>query len=148
MALLDGFRKPGVYRVVSDATTLLYLCLFAVLLFTPKSLLAVLGVPGSESADFLGRRAGMLMLGFAVLSFTGRNAAASTARQAIALAIGVSMAGLAVLSVREYVRGFAGPAILQAAGVEVLFAFVHLVLWASHRGQAHPNASAMEPQRP
>ncbi len=138
MALHDGFKKPGTYRIVSDATTLLYLCLFAVLLFAPQALLAGVGVAGSESAYFLGRRAGMLMLGFAVLTFTGRNATPSSARQAIALAVGISMAGLAVLSVREFLRGFAGPGILQAAAVEAVFSLVHLALWLSNREPAPP----------
>ena len=88
----------------------------------------------------------MLMLGFAILSFNGRNAPCSVARQAIALSIGISMAGLAMLSTFEYLRGFASKAILPAGAIESVLALVYFLLWLFHSKwtvsvTSHANAS-------
>lgn len=75
----------------------------------------------------------MLMLGFATLSFNGRNAPHSVARQAITLAIGISMAGLAFLSYFEYWRGFANKGILPPCIIESILAITYFLLWLSGR---------------
>jgi len=133
MTLLEISRKATTYRIVSYIATLLYLYLFSILLFAPQSLLKDIGVAGNESAYFLARRASMLMLGFAILSFNGRNASCSIARQAITLSISISMAGLAVLSYFEYLRGFAGKGILPAGAIESVLAVIYFILWLSNR---------------
>lgn len=130
MAIL---RSSKAYRIMSYITTLLYLFLFVSLLSDPHSFLQGLGIEGTESAYFLARRASMLMLGFAAVSFFGRNAPSSIARQAITLSIAVSMAGLCCMSSFEYARGFANSSILTPAIIELALAVVYFLLWLSNK---------------
>lgn len=136
MTLLELSRKPATYRIVSYAAALLYLYLFSLLLFAPQSFLMDIGVAGNESAYFLARRASMLMLGFAILTFSGRNAPSSPARQAIMLAVALSMGGMAGLSFFEYFRGFANGGILPAGAVETILAGVYGLIWLANRKPA------------
>ena len=126
-------RNAKTYRVVSYITTALYLYLFVFLLSDPHSFLQSVGIEGTESAYFLARRASMLMLGFAIVSFFGRNAPSSVARQAITLSIAISMAGLCGMSSFEYARGFANAGILTPAIVESVLAVMYFLLWLSNK---------------
>lgn len=130
MAILRGEKT---YRVMSYITVSLYVYLFVSLLFDPHSFLQSVGVEGTESAYFLARRASMLMLGFAIVSFFGRNAPNSIARQAIVLSIAISMAGLCCMSSFEYARGFSSSGILTPAIVELVLAVVYFLLWLSNK---------------
>ena len=138
MTLLDLSRKQSTYRILSYASALLYLYLFSLLLFAPQSFLRDIGIAGNGAAYFLARRASMLMLGFAILTFSGRNAPCSPARQAITLSVALSMAGMAGLSFFEYFRGFANGGILPAGAVETILACVYGLLWLANR---KPDAS-------
>lgn len=126
-------RSAKAYRFMSYVTTSLYLFLFVSLLSDPHSFFQGLGIEGTESAYFLARRASMLMLGFAVVSFFGRNAPSSVARQAITLSIAISMAGLCAMSCFEYARGFANSSILTPAIVEAILAATYFLLWLSNK---------------
>lgn len=78
--------------------------------------------------DFLARRAAMLFLGIAILSFLARDAPASILRNAIAIAFAVMLLGLAATGLYEYARGYAGPGIWIAIVTEVAFA---VAFWRS-----------------
>lgn len=127
------FEKAAAYTVVLWVAALLYFYLFVLLLFFPERFLADVGVAGNEAAFFVARRASMLMLGFAVLSFQARTARAPAARQAVTLSIAVNMAGFAILGCREYGRGFANAAILRVAVIECLLTTACFLLWLAAR---------------
>jgi hypothetical protein len=127
--ILKFFQKPATYTVVVCMTACLYLYLFVLLLLFPAKFLADIGVAGHESAFFLARRASMLMLGFAVLSFQATKVRCLTTRQVVAASIAVNMAGFAVLSCTEYGRGFANAGILPPAVIESLLTVSCILLW-------------------
>jgi hypothetical protein len=131
--MLTIFKNKNTFKFLSYATALLYFTLFLMLLVFPNYFLNDVGLNSSDSAHFLSRRASMLMLGFSVLSFFGRNAPHSTARQAIVLSIAVSMAGLATLGIFEFARGFVSAAILQPVSVESILAIAYLLFWLASR---------------
>lgn len=125
--------RPGTYRALTTLTALLYLYLFATLLFTPQSFLDGLGIAGTAATAFLSRRCATLMLGFATLLLAGRKAPPSAARQAILLAVGICMAGLALTGVVGYGRGTVKADFLLAAAVESVLAASFLLLWFANR---------------
>jgi hypothetical protein len=121
------------YKVVVCTAACLYLYLFVLLLFFPAKSLSDVGVAGHESAFFLARRASMLMLGFAVLSFQATKIRCLVTRQVVAVSIAVNMAGFAALSYTEYGRGFANAGILKPAVIESLLTAFCLLLWLGGR---------------
>jgi len=133
-------QKVKPFKVISCLTAALYTYLFFILLCAPNSLLKSVGVAGNESAFFLARRASMLMLGFAVLTFGVRNSPSSITRQAISISISVCMAGLSVLSGFEYFRGFASKGILPPCAIELVFAVVYFLIWLFNRNRLTPAA--------
>jgi hypothetical protein len=114
------FKNMTKFKVVSILTSLLYFYLFISLFFSPAEAAKDFGIPGTESAFFVARRASMLMLGFAVLVFLIRNIPASTIRQAIAFSIGVNMAGFAIMSIWQLASGLGNPSYIVAAFIEVV----------------------------
>ncbi len=70
----------------------------------------------------------MLLLGFAILSWSARTAPPSPYRTGFCFAAIVVTGGLAVLGLYELARGFAGPLILIAIVIEIVLA----ALFARH----------------
>ncbi len=90
-------------------------------------------IDGNESAYFISRRAAMLFLGFAVISYFSRNAQNTDTRQSILLGLALSMFGLAILGAFEFARGFAGVGIFLAVGTELFLAVSYGSIWLSSR---------------
>jgi hypothetical protein len=126
-------EKQNTYQIVSYLTSALYFYLFVMLLFFPSSFLNDIGIKTTESADFLARRAAMLMLGFAILAFFGRKTSISPARQVMALAISVNMAGFALMGLFEFWRGFVNAGILTAVTIESFVAVAYFLFWLAAR---------------
>ena len=97
------------YQHISIATAFLCLGLFFTLLLFPDLIYWLFQVEESESSSFMLRRAAMLFLGLAVITWLSRFEGQSTARQAICLGLSVTMLALAILGSAEYLRGAAGP---------------------------------------
>ncbi len=106
--------------------TALFVVLFITLLIMPQFIFWLFGVPQSETADLIARRASMLFLGFAVVGWSARNAPPSPLRSGISLGIVVMMAGLACTGSYEFLRGFANWPILLAVATECAFALIFL----------------------
>jgi hypothetical protein len=135
-------QKQNTYQIVSNLTAALYFYLFVMLLFFPGSFLNDIGIKTTESAEFLARRAAMLMLGFAVLVFFGRKMYHSSARQVTALAISVNMAGFALMGLFEFGRGFVNAGILTAVTIESILAVSYFLFWlAARRAESLENAN-------
>jgi len=87
-------------------------------------------VPASETGNFVARRATMLFASFSILSWSARSLSPSPYRTGFCYAAITVTAGLAVLGLVELARGFAGPFILVAVGVEIILAtlfFLHVL---------------------
>lgn len=108
------------------AVTALFVVLFITLLIMPQFIFWLFGVPQSETADLIARRASMLFLGFAVVGWSARNAPPSPLRSGFSLGIVVMMAGLACTGTYEFLRGFANWPILLAVATECAFALIFL----------------------
>ncbi len=121
------------FRTLTLATSVLSSTLFLVLLLAPGLIFALFGIESATSAAFLARRAAMLFLGFAVLSYLARDAPHSIARQAIMAGVGTTMSALALLGGVELARGAAGAGSLVAIAGETAFAVANLWVWRQHR---------------
>jgi len=131
--MLKNLTNLNKFKVASVLTSALYFYLFISLLLFPESLCKDFGITGNESVYFLARRASMLMLGFSVLLFLARNVSPSVARQTIAFAIGLNMAGFALLGSFELIRGFVKSSILSVIVIEILVAAIYFSFWVSDR---------------
>ena len=112
------------YKIVSIATSALFLYLFVQLLFMPDSFIKDLGLQPSEAGQVLARRASMFMLGISVLMFGTRNLPHSVARQTICLATGITLFGLSCVGSYEFIKGTVNSSILIAIICET-------ILWVS-----------------
>ncbi|MFZ6026196.1 MAG: hypothetical protein ACOYYS_00655 [Chloroflexota bacterium] len=131
-------QEPNTYKALSCGTALLYFSLFLQLMFCPGALLDEFGIARSASALALVRRTSMLMLGFSIASFLGRNVPPSQARQAMLLAISANMGGFAVMSVFGVLHGYTNASFLQAAAIETILAIVYFLFWLASRRPAMP----------
>jgi len=123
------------YRVLNLITSVISIILFISLLFFPEPIFMLFEIYGNESAYFISRRAAMLFLGFAVIFYFSRNAKNTDTRQSILLGLTLSMFGLAILGVFEFMRGFAGVGIFLAVGTELFLAVSYGSIWLSSRKQ-------------
>ena len=114
------------YKAVSLAASFLYISLFTCILFMPNFIYWLFGIERNDIADLLARRAAMLFLGLAVLSFLGRNEPSSSLRQVVLKAMSTSMAGLMLSGLYEFFSGTAGIGIWFAIGGEALFLALYL----------------------
>jgi len=117
--MLSSFKNLNKFKAASVLTSALYFYLFISLLLFPDSFFNDLGIEGNESLYFLGRRASMLMLGFAALLFLARNTLPSVSRQVIAFSVSLNMAGFALMGTFELVRGFLDKSIFQVIAIEL-----------------------------
>lgn len=124
------------FRVLSLITSVIAIIIFISLLFVPAPIFMLFEIDGNESAYFISRRAAMLFLGIAVISYFSRNAQNTDTRQSILLGLTLSMFGLAILGVVEFVRGFAGVGIFLAVGTELFLAVSYGSIWLSSRKTA------------
>lgn len=114
------------FKAVSLAASALCSTLFVCLLLTPDLIYWLFGVESHATADLLAKRAAMLFLGLAVLSFLGRNAPYSSLRQAVSVSMATTMAGLILAGMYEFFMGTAGIGIWSAIGGEALFLCLYL----------------------
>ncbi len=120
--------KMPSYAFSCKVAALLSTLLFVSYFIFPAQQIAMFGIPASESGEFVARRTGILLLGFAILCWSARTAPPSHYRTGFCVAAIVATAGLAVLGLYELARGFAGPLILIAVAIEILLA----ALFARH----------------
>jgi hypothetical protein len=117
--------KKTFYKIVSIATSALFLYLFTQLFFMSDSFVKDMGLEPSVTTLVLGRRAAMFMLGVAVLMFAARNLLPSPARRMICSATGITLFGLSCLGTYEFIQGRVNNSIWIAVSIES-------VLWISY----------------
>jgi hypothetical protein len=125
------------FRTLNIISSGISIALFFFLLIYPEPIFYLFNVAGSDSAYFISRRAAMLFLGFAVICWLSRNAQPSATRQAISLGIALSMSGLSILGIFEFIRGYAGGGIFLAASTELFLAVSYFSIWLSDKKAAH-----------
>lgn len=123
------------FSTLSILASIISFLLFLTLFLVPQLIFMLFEIEGNASAYFLSRRAAMLFLGYAIMTFVARNAEHSIARQAISLGFGSAMLSLMILGVFELVRGFVGFGILFAMGAELLLATAYFSIWFSNRSK-------------
>ncbi len=121
------------FKNVSLATVALTGVLFGMLLLAPELIFFIFNIEGDEAAKLVSRRAAMLFLGLAIITYFGRNAEHSTMRQAVCLGLAISMFGLALTGTYEFVRGYAGVGILLAVVAEIGFGAAYIRIWTNNR---------------
>lgn len=128
------------YRTLCGLTGAIALALALTLLLAPQVIYALFAIAPHESADFLARRAAMLFVGFAVLSFSMREAEPRSQRS-YSVAMATTMGALAALGSFELARGFAGLGLGLAIGVE-LFLTAAFVLHVRALSRPAPSPSS------
>jgi hypothetical protein len=124
------------YKIISIATSLLFIYLFTQLLFMPEAFVKNLGMQPAEAASVLARRASMFMLGISVLMFAARNLSNSESRQIICAAQGITMFGLSFMGSYEFIRGTVNSSIFIAIICEtILWVSFIIILLKSRKSQ-------------
>jgi hypothetical protein len=102
-------------------------------MFIPELIFQLFGAAGNETAYFVARRTSMFFMGYAIISFYSRTAQPSTIRQAISLGIALSMLGLSILGIFEFVHGSVGIGVFLAVSLEVFWFVSYSSIWLSDR---------------
>ncbi len=124
------------FKILSTVMASIAFVLFGCLLIVPEPIFILFQIPNDESAFFIARRAAMLFVGIAILSWLGRHAGHSLLRQAVCIGLGVSMLGLAILGTIEYLRGYASMGIGLAVLAEIVLGVSYLRVWFVNRESA------------
>ncbi len=117
------------YRTFSLATAGVTATLTVVLMFFPEVISWLFALDSDEATLVVMRRAAILMLGIAVMTFVGRDAEDSAARRAMVAGLTATLLGMAALGTIELVRGTVGPGILAAAAVELTLGLGYAWVW-------------------
>jgi hypothetical protein len=124
------------FKIVSIATSALFIFLFSQLLFNSDYFLIDLGLQSSDATSVLARRASIFMLGISILLFRSRNLPHSKARQYICLSTGITLIGLTCMGSYELTRGSVNSSILQAMIIEVVLGCSFLILLFKNRNNS------------
>lgn len=116
------------YSLVSKLASALCFILFVSLLLAPGLIYWIFGLIGNEVSDLVARRAAMLFLGVAVVTFLARETPPSPLRANLCLGLAAMMAGLAGVGLFEFVRGAVGIGIWLAIVTEISFALAYFKL--------------------
>jgi len=121
------------FKTTSALNAIVLFLLFSALLIFPKIIFVLFQIPENDSAFFIARRAAMLFLGLAVITWTGRHASHSSLRQSVCAGLSTTMFALALLGVCEFIRGLAGPGILLAVIGELFLGGLYINIWLKKR---------------
>ncbi|NKK61561.1 hypothetical protein GFM44_37920 [Rhizobium leguminosarum bv. viciae] len=110
------------FPVVATTAATICLVLAGLWIFSPRTLLFIWSVNGSDATDLVARRGGALFLGLGVLLIFVRNSGEAVGRYAVAVGLAVGCSALATLGCYELLSGHAGVGILLAVAVEAALA--------------------------
>jgi nitrate reductase gamma subunit len=109
-------------KILFGVAALVMVLLGAAWLLFPESSLSSWGVGPEAGAVYLGRRYGVLFLGYAVILWCGRASEPSPARRAILLGNAFVNGGMTLVSLVGVTTHVVGPSVWSAAAVEGLLA--------------------------
>ena len=75
----------------------------------------------------------MLFLGYALITYFSRFAENTELRQVIILGLALTMFGLALLGLFEFLRGYVGTGIFLAISAETFLSVTYLSIWLSSK---------------
>lgn len=114
------------FRQLALLSSVLLFALSALWMFNPELMLTQWGVPYTDSAGLVSRRAAAFYAGFALMLLLASNTEASKARFALAKGISLTCLLLAALGILEWQSGAATAQILPAAALETFLAIAFL----------------------
>jgi len=114
------------FRQLALLSSVLLFALSALWMFSPELMLTQWGVPYTDSAGLVSRRAAAFYAGFALMLLLASNTEASKARFALAKGISLTCLLLAALGILEWQSGAATAQILPAAALETFLAIAFL----------------------
>ena len=126
-------------RILLILSSALQVFLFTQLVMTPSDIVTGFGIPASESADMIARRAGVLFLGMALVGLITAWRAQSTMLVSLSAIIAFFWAAMAGETFFEWNRGFANNGAIMPLIIEIAFALLiatFAAMSASHREQA------------
>ncbi|MEM1364530.1 MAG: hypothetical protein AAGH82_02160 [Pseudomonadota bacterium] len=114
------------YRTSAAFAATVFAVLAACLWGAPDVLHTVLGLEGTDDAELVMGRAGVLFAAFASLLWASRSEEPSYLRTQIAFSVLLAMLGLVLFGLVEWLSGRVGPGIAFAIAVELLIASMFL----------------------
>lgn len=114
------------FHLLAIITAIIFGILAIIWLFTPSLFLSAWDVDNPTSAGLVGRRAGALYSGIAVMFYLARNAEPSATLNALIYGFVVTCVLLAMLGVYELIKGNASKGILGAVLIEMLLSVLFL----------------------
>ena len=115
------------FRRLALLSALLLFGLSAVWMCSPELMVTQWGVPYTESAGIISRRAAAFYAGLALMLLLASKAEASSARFALSTGISVTCLILAALGIFEWQSGAATAQILVAVALETILAVAFLL---------------------
>lgn len=126
------------FRLLSGITALIAALLSVALMGIPEVLFYLFNIEASDATYFMGRRASILFLGLALVSWQIRNISDNTAQLGVSLSFMVIMFGLAILGSIEFTLGNAGVGIFLAIITELTLGLFYLKIWREKRLRSNP----------
>lgn len=126
------------FRLLSGITALIAALLSVALMGIPELLFYLFNIEASDATYFMGRRASILFLGLALVSWQIRNISDNAAQLGVSLSFMVIMFGLAILGSIEFTLGNAGVGIFLAIITELTLGLFYLKIWREKRLRSNP----------
>ena len=116
------------FKNLMIAGCLLFAALAVGLVFAPTLFCTLFGLPSDDSALVMARRAGVLMVGFSILTYVLRNLPPTPLRHNVMKGFIVKLLLMAGLGIIELISANVGTGILLAVVTEIAFA---LAFWTT-----------------
>lgn len=132
------YRYTMTFHKISALCGGLFLLLSALLMFFPEIIYWLFGLDQNDLGDFMGKRAAMLFIGFSALCWLSRRTQDIAVQRVVSAAICISMAGMALIGIYEFLRGFAGIGIWFAIITEIAISALSFRTWRIAKHSAMP----------
>ncbi len=129
-------------RVFFRVVAVLIFLLGVAWLFFPQQMLSSWGVQGDAVAVYMARRYGAMFFGYATILWLSRNAASSSARNAILSGGAAVTTVLTFVSLLGAISGVVGPAVWSTVVIEAVLAAAFTWFRVANRRQAAEEPSS------
>ena len=111
--------KLNVIMVINAVVAVVYGIAFVLV---PAQVLSLYGITGGAPVEFMSQLFGAILIGFAVLTWSARNAADSDARRSIVLALFVAFVISFIVALMGALEGFMNPLSWLTVAIYLFFA--------------------------
>ena len=112
------------FRRLATISSILFFVLAIIWMFFPEKALTSWGVPYTDSAGLVSRRAAAMYAGLCVMLWMARNALQSPARRALSAGLVIACIFIASDGVYDFLAGNAGSGIFKAVIIEAVLAIL------------------------